>query len=137
VNATPVKVVAQRRDWDCGVAALAMLLARDYGDVSAAVRQTLDPARVKRRGLGVRDAIRVGATLGARLKAVRRRRDYLVGTTGMLGLLGEECAPHGHWVVFKNGTIIDPNHGEVWDAPGYLAHYQLRPCTLLVVQKKS
>lgn len=127
-----VKLVAQRKDWDCGVAALAMLLALPYGDVSAAVRSVVTGPRLKSRGLILKEAEAVAAYLGHPLRRVYRRRDYLTGQVGMLGLIGGQMDRAGHWVVVKNDQILDPDGGEVWSVEDYLVKHKARPCTLLV-----
>lgn len=132
MKARGVRVVSQRKDWDCGVAALAMLLDKPYGDVAAAVRAVVTSPRLKARGLIVREAEAVARYLGHPLRRVHRRRDYLVGQVGMLGLLGTRLHPAGHWVILKSGQILEPDGGEVWDVRDYLRKYQARPCTLLV-----
>lgn len=127
-----VTLIAQRKDWDCGVAALAMLLDTPYGDVAAAVRSVVTSPRLKARGLIVREAEDVAAYLGMPLARIYRRRDYLKDRTGMLGLLGERLHPAGHWVVLKSNQILEPDGGSVWDVDAYLAAHKARPCTLLV-----
>src|SRR5687767_8127879 len=116
-----VKVIAQRKSWDCGVASLAMLLAIPYGDVSAVVRRVVENPR--RRGLVIWHMEAVAAELGQPLKRVYRQREYLANATGILGLNGGKMNRCGHWVVVKGGSIVDPDGGEVWDALDYIAKH--------------
>ncbi len=123
-----VRVIGQRRGWDCGIAALAMLLDKPYGDVSAAARELLNP----RNGMSIKDAERVAAHLGKPVTRIARRRDYLDGQTGMLAVAGEGVDKSGHWVIVKAGAIIDPFTSRVWAIAEYMAYMKARPCTLLV-----
>lgn len=131
-----VRAVAQRKSWDCGVAALAMLTDRSYGDVAAAARKLVDPSKARRRGLIIPEVVTLAKHFGVKLKAVTRKRDYLVGRTGILGVIGGTMDPCGHWVVLKSGPsgmfIVDPDGAESWDALDYLKKHQARPVTLLV-----
>lgn len=127
-----VRVTSQRKSWDCGVACLAMLLSRPYGDVSAIVREAVDPQKAKRRGLIIGDMVFVALMFGADLEARRRKAGYLDGQTGILGVIGGGMDRAGHWVVLKAGVIIDPDDGKVWTVADYMAHHKSRPTTLLV-----
>lgn len=124
-----VKVIPQRKRWDCGVASLAMLLAVPYGDVSAATRRVVVGYRY---GLTIRAMEAVAEELGKPLVRVYRKKDYLRNATGILGLLWEGSKDKGHWVVVKGGAIVEPDGGEVWDALEYMKRHGARPATLLV-----
>lgn len=127
-----VKVVAQKHGWDCGVSSLAMLLGLPYGDVAAAARALWGSTKPSKRGLGIYHLEQIAKHLGRKLTRVYRRRDYLAGRTGILGLNGGSMCWAGHWVVLKAGAIVDPDGGEVWDALEYVKKYKARPATLLV-----
>lgn len=127
-----VRVVSQRKDWDCGIAALVMLSGHTYGDVSMMVRDLIDDPRLKSRGLVMHQIELVAAALGMPLSRIYRKRGYLDNATGILGVNGGMCDPAGHWVVMKNGLIIDPSGGEVWAVPDYMKAGKCRPATLLV-----
>jgi hypothetical protein len=93
--------------------------------------------QLKSRGLIVREAEAVATYLERPLRRIYRGRDYLRGRVGMLGLLGERLHKAGHWVLLKNGQIIEPDGGTVWDVSAYLAAHRARPCTLLVREDES
>lgn len=124
-----VKVIPQRKRWDCGVASLAMLLAVPYGDVSAATRRIVVGYR---NGMTIRAMEAVAEELGKPLTRVYRKKDYLANATGILGLLWDGSKDKGHWVVVKGGAIVEPDGGEVWDAIDYMTRHKARPATLLV-----
>jgi ABC-type bacteriocin/lantibiotic exporter with double-glycine peptidase domain len=127
-----VKVVAQKHDFDCGVAALAMLLGLPYGDVAAACRELYGSTKPTKRGLGIYHLEAIAEQLGRRLRRVYKRKDYLNDQTGVLGMLGGDMCWAGHWVVLKAGAIVDPDGGTVWHAGDYVKRHNTRPCTLLV-----
>lgn len=126
-------VVSQRHDFDCGYAAIAMLLNVPYGDVSKAVRDNIDDPKLKKRGLILWQMEEVLKAFKFKTKRVYRSKGYLEGATGILGLNGGLCAPAGHWVVIKDGMIIDPSGGEVWEVEDYVKAANCRPATLLVI----
>jgi len=130
-----IKVVRQRKDWDCGVACLTMLLNVPYGDVAAVVRELVDSRLLRRRGMSNADVQAVAERFGLRLELRWRSRDFLLGQTGILGLKGGKMDAAGHWVILKSGTaslvIVDPDGGESWDAIEYMAKHKARPTVLL------
>jgi ABC-type bacteriocin/lantibiotic exporter with double-glycine peptidase domain len=128
-----VKVIAQRSNWDCGVASLAMILGVPYGDVSAASRARF--GKPPRRGLGIYHLEELASLLGFSLRRVYRREDYLLGQSGVLGMNGGAMCWAGHWVVLKGGAILDPDGAEVWTVDDYTAKHKCRPATLLVVSE--
>lgn len=131
MRARPIRVVGQRKDWDCGIAALAMVLRKPYGDVAVHVRE-LFPLDAK-RGLGLYHLEAIAKNMGTRLRRVYRRYGYLKDNTlGILGLQGEKLHWAGHWVVLKEGVLIDPADERVWGIEEYLRYMKARPCTLLV-----
>ncbi len=109
-----------------------MVLARPYGDIAAVARTLIDPAKARRRGLVIADMQMVADSFGIALVPVHRKRDYLVGRTGILGVIGGEMDRAGHWVALKAGAIVDPDGSEVWDVDDYMARHKARPATLLV-----
>ena len=131
-----VTVVPQRKEWDCGIAALAMLLHKPYGDIARVAREIAPRQQLRARGLSLAQVEQVAAYFQTTTERRYRRADasHLLGMTGILGLLSPKMHPAGHWVVLKSGnTVVDPDGGEVWDTDDYLRHWQARPCTLLVV----
>lgn len=132
-------MLAQRHDWDCGVAAIAMLLDLPYGDVAARVRERITDARLRSRGLLLYQMEQVIRACGYRTRRVHRRRGYLDGVTGILALNGGLCGRVGHWVVVKHGMVLDPSGGEVWHIDDYVRACSTRdspcrPATLLVLE---
>jgi len=132
-----VKVVNQRKSWDCGIACLAMIVGVPYGDVAAFARDLLaegllDERRVHRRGLVIEEMQWIADGFGVALKPVSRSQDYTVGRNGILGMLGGEMDPAGHWVVLKAGVIVDPDGSEVWSVEDYTARTKARTVTLLM-----
>ena len=128
-----VKVTAQRHDYDCGIAALSMLLREPYGDVAALVREAVEPRKLRRRGMTIGDVQRAAAWFGAELRPVWRRRGYLEDYhSGILGMIGGAMDKAGHWVVLKAGAVVDPDGGEVWALEDYTARHKCRSTVLLV-----
>jgi ABC-type bacteriocin/lantibiotic exporter with double-glycine peptidase domain len=125
-----VKVIAQRGNWDCGVASLAMLLGLPYGDVKAAMRARY--AKAPRRGLGIYHLEELATLLGFSLRRVYKSAGYLDGQSGILGMNGGSMCWAGHWVVLKGGAILDPDGAEVWTVEDYTAKHKCRTATLLV-----
>jgi len=64
------KLIRQRQDYDCGVACLAMLLDRPWGEVSGACRALY--GKIPKSGLDLRQMARVGEAMGVTL--VRKYR---------------------------------------------------------------
>ena len=136
MRARPVQVVAQRHDWDCGVAALSMLLRTPYGDVIATTKR-LYPV-IPRRGLGIVHLEVIAEEFGKHLKRVYKSKDYLLDRpTGILGLNGGEMHWSGHWVMMKEGVIIEPWHERysIYGLKEYLQETKSRPATLLVLEE--
>lgn len=135
MRAKPVSVVKQKYNYDCGVAALAMLLRKPYGDVSAVVRKLIP--KFPRRGLGLYHLELLGKELGVDLKRVYKTKEYLIGRpTGILGVVGGNMSWAGHWVVIKEGVIIDPDDALIYGLKEYLDITKARPTTLLVIDYK-
>ena len=128
-----VRVVAQRKSWDCGVAALVMLTGESYGDVSAIVRAEVDPRKLRRRGLSIADVVDVASRFGHRLRVVYRSDGYLKKhSDGILGMTGGQMDKAGHWLILKAGVVVDPDGAEVWSVEDYTKRFQCRPTVLLV-----
>lgn len=127
-------VVPQRKDWDCGVASIAMLLNVPYADVSTVVFRTLtDHKKLKRQGIILYELEEIIGKFGFKTKRLYKKEGYLENATGILGLNGGDCAPHGHWVVIRDGMIIDPSGGEVWSPEDYMKAARCRPATMVVL----
>jgi hypothetical protein len=101
-----MRVVAQRADGDCGLAALATLLGMAYEDVYVAARAIDPPSRCK-RGMYLKDVQSVARRLGVGLR-VKRRPD-LEEDEGVLSVLwNAKRRFRGHYVVLWKGLVIDP-----------------------------
>lgn len=126
------RVIAQRRSMDCGVAALAMLLAQSYEDTYAAA--TRIAPRVQRNGLYLKELVAIAAQLGARLERRHSGRYSLDDDDGILSI--RRSAPESkirwHFVVLRRGIILDPDGPMVVDVADYFALTHTKPCTLLV-----
>ena len=126
-----VRVIGQRHDFDCGVAALAMYLAVPYGDVAAVCRTLWGSTKPAKRGLGLYHLEAIAAALGILLQRTYPRAGYLENASGVLGMNGGSMCWAGHWVVLKGGAVVDPDGGEVWTLKDYLKATGARPATLL------
>lgn len=130
-----IKVVEQKSDWDCGAASLAMLLPFTLAEISATARARYP--KVRKEGMAIYEMEGTAELLGHKLKRIYRKKDYLVGQTGVLGVKGSKEVLQGgeHWVVLKDGThIVDPWDSTIWKLEDYMKHAKGRPVTLLVVE---
>lgn len=129
-----IKVVAQRSDWDCGAACLSMLLPSDYAVVSATARTRFP--KVRKYGMAIYEMEETAELLGHKLTRHYKKKGYLEGKTGILGILGpkKELPSGGHWVVLKDGThVVDPTDSTIWKLEDYLAVVKGRTVTLLTL----
>jgi hypothetical protein len=130
-----IKVTPQRRDWDCGIASMAMLLPMEYADVSSMARTLFDSKSLKQNGLLVREMEELAGALGFELKRRHKSKSYLEGQTGILGFnyIGKK-GEYGHWAVLKDGThIVDPDGAEIWSIDDFLKHRKYKTATLLTL----
>jgi len=131
-----VKIRAQRRSNDCGVAALASYIGTTYEDAYAAA-VVMSKGFVRGQGLSIPDMMAIAEVFGRPLKKVHWRRVDLDGdSTGILGINWHRSTwrihgCQGHWVVLRRGTIIDPSGGACYDAHEYLAINRGRAGTML------
>jgi ABC-type bacteriocin/lantibiotic exporter with double-glycine peptidase domain len=128
-----MKVINQRKDWDCGVASIAMLLDIPYEGVLTTVLKNVDDPKLKKRGLILRQMEQVLKLYKFKTRRVYRKDGYLDGATGILGLNHGLCAPAGHWVVVKEGLIIDPSDKTAMSPEEYCKAAKCRPATMLVI----
>ena len=135
--AKPIRVTKQRHDWDCGVASLAMLLDKPYGDVAAIVRDNIDAKKLRKRGMIVADMQLVAEHFGYYFEVIWRKKGYLEARTGIIGLKGGKMDKAGHWAVLKEGAVIvEPDDAKVYGVDDYLKLCQCRT-TLLLIPHKS
>lgn len=134
--AKPIRVMKQRHNWDCGVASLAMLFDKPYGDVALLVRDRVDSKKLRKRGMIIADMQLIAGLLGHSFEVIWRKKDYLEGRTGIIGLKGGKMDKAGHWAVLKEGNVIvDPDDGKLYSVAEYLKIGQCRTTILLVPQK--
>ena len=136
-KARPVQVIKQRHAADCGVACLAMLLDKPYGDIAAETKCTYPV--MPRRGLGIYHLEHLALRWNEELKRVYRSNTYLLDHPfGILGMNGGKMCWAGHWVIWKAGVIIEPWHDKrpIYGLEEYLADAKCRTATLLVLEGK-
>jgi len=134
--AKPIRVMKQRHSWDCGVASLAMLLDKPYGDVAALVKENIDSKKLRKRGMIVADMQLIASFFGLEFEVIWRKKDYLETRTGIIGLKGGKMDKAGHWAVLKEGKVIaDPDDGKLYSVAEYLKIGQCRTTLLLIPRK--
>ena len=118
-------IVLQRRDWDCGVAALASLIGQPYEEV---LREAAKWFAVE-RGLFSTEMIHIAKQFETTLKRRVKRID-LEEQCGVLTL--RFPSNNEHAVLLTNGMIFDPQeNGTVWDAETYIEFYKAKVLDLL------
>ena len=123
----PSPLVAQRKQFDCGVAAFAMLFHLPYEDAYALAIAHIG---VKvRRGMCLYELRTLAKRIGRPLRTVHHRKVDLEEDSGILGVNWAKGG--GHWVVLRKGTIVDPAQAQTWDADEYLALHEGRVGSLL------
>lgn len=128
-----IRLVAQRRKFDCGIAALAAALRQDYTDVFVVAAQVA--SKRLHVGLTTTDLLNVASKFGRPMRRVHYRKVDVEEDSGVLGINWNNPKRHGadgHWVVLYKGVILDPSGPEVWEASVYLETNGGRPATLLV-----
>ncbi len=127
----------QRRDKDCGIAALASLLHLRYEDAYAAAL-IAEPRWRRNGGLSVRGIVETAAALGFRLGRVHHRRVDLETMRGALIVNWNDpkkMGGYGHCVILDEGRILDPRDDPqgIYDADEYLTLNNGRVGTLLTI----
>lgn len=126
-----MRVISQRAEGDCGIAALAMLTGVAYEDAYVAVARIDRVARGK-SGLCLKDLVQAAARLGVSLR--HRRMVDLDDDEGILNVIwNDKRAYRGHYVVLYRGVIVDPGGPEILPHDEWLARNNGRPATLLEV----
>lgn len=135
VRPTTHVIHAQRRGYDCGVAALAGFIGASYEDCYVAAAAT-SPQFLKRQGLTIPDMISMASAFGRTLVRTHYRRVDIDEHVGILGINWDRSqwkrhGSTGHWVILRAGTIIDPSGPSYGDAADYLVANKGRVGTLL------
>lgn len=130
-----LRLVEQRRDEDCGITAISHYFAMRYEDVFvAAVRA--NPHWKRDGGLSIAQMISTARRLGRRLRAVHWRHVDLEESSGILTVNWNQPKEHdgsyGHWVVLREGHILDAAPLALHDASEFLTQYNGRVGTLLI-----
>lgn len=126
------RLIFQRKDGDCGVAALATYLGLAYEDVYLVV------ARVDReyrggRGLTLTDLEHAAKKLGRPLRRVRCPKPDDDDDEGVLVVNWKMKQRYrGHYVTLLRGLVIDPADGVILPWDEYLQMTGARLGTLLV-----
>lgn len=106
-----------------------------YEDVFVAAVLTA-PHWKRSGGLTMREVIATAARLGRQLVPIHYRNVDLEEHAGILGINWnqpkKQGGASGHWVVLREGTIIDPVGPAVWDCDEYLRVEDGRAGSLLV-----
>jgi ABC-type bacteriocin/lantibiotic exporter with double-glycine peptidase domain len=110
------RVVLQRGQADCGIAALAMVLKLPYEDVFAAVAQA-ERKWAGRRGLYATQVQAAARTLGVKL---RKRRQFDKATQDGVLRVSRAAQEGAHWVALIEGLVFDPTDGAVATLGDYL-----------------
>lgn len=125
-----MRIVAQRAEGDCGVAALSTMLGIAYEDAYLAVSK-VDRDRRGKRGLLNREIIAAAGHLGVPMRA--KRRPDLDEDEGILCVNwnSRRMKYRGHFVVLYNGMVIDPAGPQVVPHEEWFAQNDARPGSLL------
>jgi ABC-type bacteriocin/lantibiotic exporter with double-glycine peptidase domain len=128
-----LRLVPQRDDWDCGIAALATLFAVSYDTVADVVDRHI---AAKHEGLFVTELVAIAAVLGYRLQAVgavEGRVSLAAHQAAILGVLIEAglTTERAHWAVVHGGHVWCPT-GARAPLHDYLARHRAEPFALLV-----
>lgn len=125
LEGAPLRLVAQRRKRDCGVACFAMLLGITYEEATEALAQANGPLK---KGLYNTSLQRGAEMLGKRLRLQRK-----FDADDSVGILGVENDTVAHFVVLRNGMVVDPEDQTLWNYDDYLKTNNLIPRALLVL----
>lgn len=130
IRGTPI--IAQKKQGDCAIAALAMFAMQTYEDTYVAMSR-IDPHR---GGLSVyhADIVKAAKLLGIVLTPTRKfdlDDDEGVLRVRWNGRRERKQNPHGHFVAVRNGQIFCPADAMVYPWRDYLTLYNGRPGTLL------
>ena len=128
-----MRLVTQRANGDCGVAALASLLEQSYEDVYIAAA-SVDRKTRGRSGICFPALMAIGKKLGASFLLKRRHHDE---DEGLLAVTWEKPHTHpydAHLVVLAYGVIADPADGIVLPVDEYLSRHRATAGSFLELQ---
>jgi len=119
---TVVEPIMMKNAADCGIACMAMLVGKSYGEVMAALPARRRTAVVDHEGLSVRQMKLLATRLGVRLcySPIREQTEFYTDKAGILDL-DRPCDPtkpngehEGHFVFYAKDTIYNPAEGLWW-----------------------
>ena len=119
-----IHMVAQRHDWDCGVAALAMFLGVEY----EAALLAYGDLKVMNRGVWFTEITRAAAHFGVTL---RKRRKYDFDRSDGILHIRFKRSREQHVLLLREGWFWDTNHYAVWAPEDYLTENQATAGILL------
>jgi hypothetical protein len=124
-----VKLVLQRADGDCGVAALATLTESTYEDIYSAM-MAVDPTHCGRSGVHLTQMIALGKMIGVDL-AIKRPWD-LDTDEGLLVIRWRRRRKVKlHLVALGSGVIVDPADGQILAYDDYFTRCKAAPDAFL------
>jgi ABC-type bacteriocin/lantibiotic exporter with double-glycine peptidase domain len=128
-----VELVLQQNPSDCGIAALAMLLGRKYGDVFAAAISASNPTP-HLEGMSIFCIKRAAKKLGTTLRLTTHWD--LETSCGILKMkyLKKRKGARYHVLLLKFGLLFDTD-GTVWEPDVYFHTFHFTPVSIFTVQE--
>lgn len=124
-----LRLVAQRHQADCGIAALATLCGVSYEEALLAVgdRKVINSGVMLKQ---IRDA-------GRRLKTplTLKLRFDPKDSVGIIGF-NSHTWKTGHVAILRYGVVYDLQDLTVWDLDDYLSNHQATVASLLIIREK-
>ncbi len=118
-----MKLVLQRANGDCGLAALATLLEQSYEDVYIAAA-SVDKKTRGRNGICFPALMAIGKKLGVSFLLKRHHEDEDEGLLAVTWQAPHEHPFGAHLVALSYGVIADPADGVVVPVDEYLTRYR-------------
>jgi ABC-type bacteriocin/lantibiotic exporter with double-glycine peptidase domain len=128
-----MRLVLQRANGDCGIAALASVLEQSYEDVYIAAA-SVDKKTRGRSGICFPALIAIGKKLGASFLLKRHHQDEDEGLLTVLWAKPHKHPFDAHLVVLAYGVIADPADGIVLPTDEYLTRYRATAGSFLELQ---
>ena len=107
-----IRVIVQRSSGDCAIATLAMYLGVNYEDILSVASQTVNRPLLHRAGMWTKD---IKATAGALGVSLKMRRTFDPEMADGILVMKE------HVAILRDGIVIDPSDGTIWDADVYIS----------------